>query len=249
MVLAAAWVGASRRSRTVGLYVALIFRREVAPMEAKRLLVIDFNALHNGLVWAVIEGERIVTKGVLRPDVSKILHLQKVASKLDSVCTERDEICSNAVTARKRMWRILRNWEDEAVKRLVLLAIQYKAVITVDTPNYSSIRALMKSSYSSKKKALLNFGRLRRRLKGLAEWYGVPHHEGRLYSTICPRCGGKMNALPNRRVRCACGFEAHRDEVPVLWATKLYPQLVSFSNSPFSTACVLCGIRSLAVHT
>ena len=74
---------------------------------------------------------------------------------------------------------------------------------------------------------------IRDRLQGLAEWYGVPYREERLYSTICPRCGGKMSVLPDRRVRCACGFEAHRDEVPALWAQKRFPDLItpSFSSS------------------
>ncbi len=236
LVLAAAWVGASRRSRTVGLYVALIFRREVAPMEAKRLLVIDFNALHNGLPWAVVEERRIVTKGILRPNVSKIAHMQKVVSKLDSVCAKKDKACDGATAAKSRMWRLLRSWEDEAAKKLVYLALQHSAAVIVDVPEDSSVRKLKEGGYSPERKILLNFGRIRKRLRGLAEWYGIPYREERLYSTLCPMCGGKMSTLPNRRVRCACGFEAHRDEVPVLWVMKLYPQLTFFSNSPLSAA-------------
>jgi len=230
-VLAAVWIGASRRNRAVKLYVALTFRREAASMKPKRLLAVDINALHNGLAWAVVEGERIVAKGVLRPDASKILHLQKIASGLDRTCAERDVACESAVAARKRIWRILRSWEDEAVKKLVRLAIQHRAAIAADAPIDESIREL-KEGYVAERKIFLNFGRFRRRLKGAAAWHGVPYCEERLYSTLCPRCGGKMMALPSRRVRCICGFEAHRDEVPVFWATKLYPQLISFS-SPF----------------
>ncbi len=238
LVLAAVWIGASRRNSDAKLYVALIFRREVASMQPRRLLVVDFNALHNGLAWAVVEGGRTVAKGVLRPDVSKILRLQKAAARLDSICAERGEVCGKAVATRKRIWRLLRNWEDEAAKKFVSLAAQYKAVIIIDVPNYSSIRELREGNYAPEKKTLLNFGRLRRRLEGLAEWYGVPYREERLYSTICPHCGGKMSVQPSRRVRCACGFVAYRDEVPALWAAKLYHQLISFSSSPFSAAYV-----------
>jgi putative transposase len=230
LAMAVVWVGASRANRDTKLYVALIFRREVAPTQPRRLLIVDINALHNGLVWAVVEGERVVTKGVLRPNVSKILHLQKMANRLDSVCTERDEVCESAVTTRKRIWRILRSWEDEAVKKLVLLAIQYRAAIVADVPFNQSIEELKKGRYSPEKKILLNFGRLRRHLKGLAEWYGIPYREERLYSTMCPRCGAKMFEQ-NRRVRCRCGFEAHKDEVPAMWAQRRYSQLFSFSST------------------
>jgi putative transposase len=235
LVMTAIWVGRSRRNQATKLYVALLFRRKVPPMETKRLLVIDLNALHNGISWAVVEEERIVTKGILRPDVSRITHLQKVATRLDSLCAEKDEICDKAMATNSRMWRLLRNWEDEASKKLVSLAIQYKAMIVVDIPKDRSIRALKKGNYSSRRKIMLNFGHLRKRLKGLAEWYGVQYREKRLYSTICPRCGGKMKVMTNRHVKCTCGFETHRDEVPFHWAMKLYKQLVSFSNPYFST--------------
>ena len=238
LVMAAAWVGPSKRNRVARLHVALVFRREVVPMQPRRLLVIDLNALHNGLAWAVVEAERIVGRGILRPHVSKILHLQKVMAKLDSVCAAKDEACSEASAVKSRIWRLLRAWEDEAVKKLMRLALQYKAAVIVDIPNDGSVRELKKSGYTAEKKIFLNFGRIRR-LRGLAEWYGVPYREQRLYSSICPRCGRKMEELPNRRVRCRCGFEAHRDEVPALWAVKLYPKLISFSSSSFSSAAAV----------
>ena len=233
LVMAAVWVGKSRRSHAVKLYVALIFRREVAPIQPKRLLVIDVNALHNGLAWAVVEEERILVKGVLRPNISRILHLQKIISRLDRLCGKEGKVCEEAMAAKSRQMRLLREWEDEAIKKLVHLARQYKAGLVVDIPNDESMRELKESNYKAEKKVFLNFGRIRRRLQGLAEWYGVPYREERLYSTVCPRCGRKMEELPNRRVKCKCGFEAHRDEVPALWAMKRFPDLItpSFSSS------------------
>jgi len=108
LVLAMVWVGKSKRNHTIKLYVALVFRREAAPIEAKRLLVIDVNAFHHGISWAVVEEGRILKKGVLRPDVSKILHLQKVAAKLDRACAENDERCGEAMAVKSRIWRLLR---------------------------------------------------------------------------------------------------------------------------------------------
>ena len=228
LTLAAVWIGRSRRSHAVKLYVALVFRREIAPMETKRLLVVDINVLHNGVSWAAVEEERILKRGVLRPDVSKLIHLQRRAAELNSLCANKDKACEEATAAKSRIWRILRSFGDEAVKKLIQLALQYKAAIVADVPNDKSIRELKEGGYASERKVFLNFGRLRRRLKRLVEWYGVPYREERLYSTICPHCRAKMEEQPNRRVKCAvCGFETHRDEVPFYWAQKRFHELTS----------------------
>jgi putative transposase len=245
LVLATVWVGRSRRNRAAKLYIALVFRRETVPMQPKRLLVVDFNALNNGISWAVVEERRIAAKGVLRPNVSRIARMQRVVARLDSLCTEKDETCDEASATKSRIWRLLRSWEDEAAMKLLRLALQYKAAVVVDVPDDKSIRELKEGSYTSEKKVFLNFGRLRRRLRDLAAWYGVHYLEKRLYSTICPRCSTKMFVLQNRRMRCSCGFEANRDEVPAFWAAKLYPQLVSFSNSPFSACFDMLCIGSI----
>jgi len=135
------------------------------------------------------------------------------------------------VAVKSRIWRLLKTWEEKAVKELILVARKQKAAIVVDVPNDNSVRELKEGSYASEKKIFLNFGRLRRRLKEAAAWHGIPYYEKRLYSTVCPRCGEKMKELSSRRVKCICGFEAYRDDVPIIWAVKLYPQLISFSSS------------------
>jgi len=231
LAFAMAWIGRSRRNSALALYIALVFRREVKPIQPRRLLVVDFNALHNGVVYAVVDEGRVLEKGVLRPHIAKIIHMERRAAELDSLCAQRGAICRQAAALKSRLWRLLRRWEDEAAKKIVKLATQYKAAIIADVPNDESMRQLKEGNYAAERKIFLNFGRLRRRVKGLAEWHGVPYREERLYSTICPLCGGKMEEAPNRRVACRCGFEAHRDEVPALWAVKRFKELLpSFSN-------------------
>jgi len=227
LVFAMAWVGRSRRNRAVALYVALVFRRYAEQITPRRLLVIDLNALHNGVVWAVVEEGRVLRKGVLRPDVIKVLQLQQQIARLDALCAQRGAICRQANEAKSRLWRLLRQWEDEAAKKIIQLATQHKAAIIADVPDDESIRQLKEGNYSAEKKAMLNFGRLRSRIRELAEWHGVSYREERLYSTICPLCGGKMEEAPNRRVVCKCGFKAHRDEVPIHWAMKLFKELLT----------------------
>ena len=181
-------------------------------------------------------------KGVLRPDVDKIRHLQRQIARLDSLCAEREDgrICSQAASAKSRLWRLLRQWEDETAKKIAQLALRYKAAIVADVPDDESMRELKEGRYSADRKVFLNFGRLRRRIRGLAEWYGVAYREERLYSTICPVCGAKMEEEPNRRVKCRCGFEAHRDEVPVAWAQKRFKELL-----PSFSTCLLVAAESI----
>ncbi len=235
LVLALAWVGRVKRMNITTFNLALVFARKVVQYQPKRLLTIDLNALHNGIVIATVERERVLQKGVLRPDVNEISRLQNNISRLDSLCAEVGEpYCKKATTVGSRLWRLLRRFEDEVAKKLVKLALQYKAAIVVDVPEDFSLRQLKEGKYTPSKKIYLNLGRLKRRVKGLAEWYGVPYREDRLYSTICPRCGGKMEKLPNRRVKCQqCGFKAPRDEVPILWAQRRFSKLAqppSFSH-------------------
>jgi len=227
LALAAAWVGRSRRSHAVALYVALVFRREVQLIQPKRLLVLDLNALHNGVVIAAVEESRVLRRGILRPDVDKIIHLQRQIARLDAACARKDRVCRHAASAKSRLWRILRQWEDKAVEKIAQLAMRYRAAVVADVPLDKSIRQLKESGYPAERKIMLNFGRLRRRIRELAEWHGVPHREERLYSTLCPICGGKMEETPDRRVKCQCGFSAHRDEAPALWAQRRFHELIT----------------------
>jgi len=57
-------------------------------------------------------------------------------------------------------------------------------------------------------------------------------------STTCPKCGGKMEEVGPRRMKCtACGFEAGRDIVAVLNIEKKARE--KLSNPTFSPLAVL----------
>ncbi|WP_425331201.1 zinc ribbon domain-containing protein [Pyrobaculum islandicum] len=87
-----------------------------------------------------------------------------------------------------------------------------------------------------KKHFLDSLGQLRRRLQRLAQWYGLPYLEVRLYSTVCPRCEAKMAEEKNRITRClVCGFTDHRDNIPLLWAKRRYWELLQKARTNFST--------------
>jgi putative transposase len=71
LVLAMVWVEGGR------LRVALAFRRDVTPMQPRRVLAVDLNALHSGIAIATVERERVLQRGVLRPDVCRLARLQR----------------------------------------------------------------------------------------------------------------------------------------------------------------------------
>jgi putative transposase len=230
---ALAWVGKRRGSNIMSFNVALIFYREVTPYQPRRLLVVDINSLHNGVVIATIEEGRVLQSGVLRPDLRKIRNIEDEVARLDSLCaTKGGAYCRKAVEAKSRLWRLWRQWTIEAAKKIVKLAMQCKAAVVVDAPSAQSMEKLKEGgSVARRNKMYLNVGRFVKRIRELAEWYGVPYREERLYSTICPRCGAKMEELPNRKVRCvACGFNAPRDKIPILWAQKRYNSLFSTTH-------------------
>ncbi|MEM1519650.1 MAG: hypothetical protein QXF78_05430, partial [Pyrobaculum sp.] len=170
--LAYAWIGTGQ-TNLVTFNLALVFARETEPYQPRRLLVVDLNALHNGISWGVVDGERVIMRGTERPDLVRVGKLQKEISRLDSLCAERGDYCEKAREAKSRLWRLLRHFEDEMAKKLVRLAVQYKATIVVDVPLDETMRKLKEGRYSPGKKNYLEV-RLRRRLK-LAEWYGVPY--------------------------------------------------------------------------
>ncbi|WP_333638717.1 transposase [Pyrobaculum aerophilum] len=235
--LAYAWIGHTRQTNLVAFNLALVFARETEQYHPIRIMAIDLNALHNGVSWGVVDGERVIRRDTERPDLVRVGKLQKEISRLDSLCAERGgDYCEKAREAKSRLWRLLRRFEDEAAKRLVELAIKQKAAIVVDAPEDESVRELMEGNYTPNRKIYLNIGRLRRRIRELAEWYGVPYREERLYSTVCPRCESRMEELPNRKVKCQrCGFKAPRDKIPLLWAVRRFSELIqppSFSPSP-----------------
>ncbi|MCU7788149.1 zinc ribbon domain-containing protein [Pyrobaculum sp. 3827-6] len=225
---ALAWVGKRRSGNIMSFNMALVFHREITPYQPKRLLVVDVNALHNGVVYAVVEERRVLEKSVLKPDLGRIGRLEGEAARLDSLCSTKGIYCNKATALKSRLWRLWRQWTVEVTKKIVKLAMQYKAAIVVDKPLDESIRELKESEkVKPGAKKYLDVGRFAKRLRGLAEWYGVPYREERLHSTICPVCGSKMEELPNRRVRCVtCGFEPQRDEVPIIWAQKKFREIL-----------------------
>ncbi|ABL88232.1 transposase, IS605 OrfB [Pyrobaculum islandicum DSM 4184] len=121
-----------------------------------------------------------------------------------------------------------------AAREIIKLAREHQAAIVVDTMEDESYRELKEGNGNDVRKHFLDgLGQLRRRLKESTQWYGLPYLEERLYSTVCPKCGTKMTKEEGRFIRCpACGFRAHRDNVPMIWAEKRYRELIEKTKQP-----------------
>ena len=158
---ALAWVGRRRNSNTAAFNVAVVFYREITPYQPKRLLVVDVNALHNGVVYAVVEERRVLEKSVLRSDLVHIGRLEGEIAKLDSLCATKGGVyCNKATALRSRLWRLWRQWTVEAAKKIIKLAAQYKAAVVVDKPMDESIRELKEGEgVKPSAKKYLNVGR------------------------------------------------------------------------------------------
>ncbi|MEL9991959.1 MAG: zinc ribbon domain-containing protein [Thermoproteus sp.] len=222
--VASLWIDPERRR----LNIALPFRRKPTLLAPKRLLVVDVNAVHNGLAYAVMEKDKVLERSVLRPPLSALGLLHAKTRRLDRICSKEGRLCEKRKMARSKFYRILREFEKNAVKRLIELALQYKAAVVVDTPIWESLKELKERGNLGVKKQFLNVGKFLRRLGGLAEWYGVPYVEERLFSTYCPRCNTKLKELNGRKMYCPiCGLMEERDRIPLLWAQRRYTELMA----------------------
>ena len=195
--LAYAWAGGSRE---MAFNVAIVFAKDVKQIETKRILVAV--PVEDGVAWGVVDSRGLIKRGVLRPDLARISRLRERASKLEELCARGTKQCREALSAKKRIQRILREFVNEKAAKIAKLAVQYKATLVLNVPE----------SYWG----VVDVELFRKSLRRRAEWHGLPYREVRVQPDICPRCGSKME-LHGKRLRCPnCGFEAPREEAAVM---------------------------------
>ncbi|ACB40627.1 zinc ribbon domain-containing protein [Pyrobaculum neutrophilum] len=218
-------------------YVALVFAREVTPVEPRGVVAVDVNRLDHGIVAGLLVDGKL--RHTLRLPgeraIKELKRLHEEISRLDERAAgeadpaKRRQLEDRVRYLKSKRYRKIRGVVKDVVGEIIKLAREHQAAIVVDTMEEETYRELKEGSWSGEKKHLLDgLGQLRRRLKELAEWYGLPYLEERLYSTVCPRCGAEMEELNNRRMRCpSCGFNDDRDNIPLLWAKRLYNELIA----------------------
>jgi len=120
-----------------------------------------------------------------------------------------------------------KGWVQQAVAKIVKrtrrMAKRHgkEPMVLIDVPDYSSLYGtpLQRTLY-----------RFVKYLENLLAWCGVYWEERRLYSTICPICGGKLVVEEKTRrariMKCTnCDFKEDRDNIPLYWAIKHLPAL------------------------
>ncbi|ABL88542.1 transposase, IS605 OrfB [Pyrobaculum islandicum DSM 4184] len=213
-----------------GLYVALVFAREVTQIEPRALVVVDVNRLDHYIKVGLVADGRVV-KLLKFPRKERIRKLEKIHAHISQLSralarVDEDRDPRRALDLQRQLWKletkrygVILDVVINAAREIIKLAREHQAAIVVDTMEDESYRELKERGGNGVRKHLLDgLGQLRKRLQALAQWYGLPYLEERLYSTVCPRCGAKMAEERGRVMHCpTCGFSDNRDNAPMTW--------------------------------
>jgi putative transposase len=209
--------------------LALIAEREVQPIQpSSYTLVVDVNSWRHGIAWALVRDGRIVSLGRERLSLDglyrKLLWLERKYGWLKRLSLHETpkgrKLWRQIRRKRRKLYAIVRNMAQWLVSKLAKKALRYRAKVVIDDMLEESRRELLEERLPQglAKVCLYGVRRFAKLLVGQLRWHGIPFEFRRLYSTICPRCGNRMERLPGRIMRCdRCGLSAHRDLVPVMW--------------------------------
>ena len=206
----------------------ILHRRSIVEMPKDPLLVVvDVNSSH-GIVVHYWDGKLIKTEKYRPPNRGgKWLHVRKLMMLRDRLynqgaITQRQinvysSLIKRTLSGGSKAW--IQQTSDRIVRRVRRIARRHgkEPLVLIDSPEDSSLRG------SSLQRTLLSFAKY---LENILSWYGVYWEEKRLYSTVCPRCGARLElkrtTKRTRIMACPkCGFEEERDTVPLHWAIKI----------------------------
>jgi len=114
---------------------------------------------------------------------------------------------------------VVEDWARKTAKRIVEEARERQCAVAIE-----DLTGLVEAFRELPKEHMTRFMALAyRKLLWWIMWQGAKRGVGvikvdpRGTSTTCPKCGGKMEEVGHRRMKCVeCGFEAGRDVVAVL---------------------------------
>jgi len=207
------------RNGDMYLYIAVEVPRQT-PIEPKGVIAVDVNEHY------VYYGNSLWVKKVETP-VEKVVWLRELAERLvkrrstthHPPWRKGKELQARIRHYYKKARDVVEDWAKRTAKRIVEEARERQYAIAVEdlTGLKEAISELPKTH--KVKLMALAYRRLLWWIKWQAAKRGVVVVEvdPRGTSTTCPKCGGKMEEVRHRRMRCtACGFEAGRDIVAVL---------------------------------
>jgi len=215
------WRGATLVYRDGDMYLYIVVEvPKPTPIEPKGVIAVDINERY------VYYGNSQWVKKVETP-VEKAVRLRELAEKLQrkysapryTPWNRRSGIRERIRRLYKKARDIVEDWARKTAVRIVEEARRQSYAVAVEdlTGLKEAIRELPKEHRVGL--MLLAYRRLLWWIKWQATKRGVVVVEvdPRDTSTTCPMCGGKMEEVGHRRMRCTkCGFEAGRDVVAVL---------------------------------
>jgi len=220
-----------RRGRLIAQIV--LHRKNIVPLPDNPLLVVvDLNSSY-GVVVHYWGGKLIKTEKYKPPNRNMKWHSVKRLMKLrdnlyNQGCLAQEKINVYSILIRSTLSGGSRSWVqqtvDKIVRRMRRIAKRNKRdpLVLIDIPDDESLRG------SALQRTLLSFAKY---FENILSWYGIYWDETRLYSTVCPQCGNKLDLMKktkNTRIMVCkkCGFKDDRDKIPLYWAlikTKLSP--------------------------
>jgi putative transposase len=190
------------------------------------LVVVDINSSY-GVVVHFWNGKLIKTMKFRPPSRgNKWRHARELMSHRDLLhnqgCLSQRQVNVYSVLARLTLKGSAKGWIQQTVtkivKRVRRVAKRHgkEPLVLIDKPDYNSLH------WTPLQRTLYSFVKY---LENLLSWYGIYWEEKRLYSTLCPICGGRLVLVEKtkrtRIVKCTnCDFREERDDIPLYWAIK-----------------------------
>jgi len=228
------------RGNSLYLYIAVEVPRPT-PVEPRGIIAVDVNERY------VYYGNAQWVKKVKTP-IERAVRLREQAERLVEKRStthhppwrKGEELRARIRHYYKRARDVVEDWARKTAVRVVVEARRQSYAVAIEdlTGLIKSIRELPKEHRV--KLMALAYRRLLWWIKWQAAKRGVVVVEvdPRGTSTTCPKCGGKMEEVKHRHMKCiACGFNAGRDFVAVLNIEKRARE--KLGNPTFSPLAVL----------
>jgi len=123
------------------LHVHLIFEKEYRPVgEVESVLVIDVNSWKYGIRWWVIWNRKVISCGIIKPDVeylerlyNEVVELERKYGKLKRLELHKSEYGKNLwkqiKSKRSKIYRYLKDFANKSINMLIKIARFFKAEI------------------------------------------------------------------------------------------------------------------------
>jgi len=228
------------RGGDIYLYIAVEVPKPT-PIKPRGIIAVDINEryVYYGNSQWIRKVETPMEKAVRLRALAEELQ-RKYSSTHHGVERKSKRLQERIRHAYKKARNIVEDWANKTAKRIVEEARERQYAVAIEdlTGLVESIRELPKEHRV--RLMTLAYRRLLWWIKWQAAKRGVVVVEvdPRGTSTTCPKCGGKMEEVGHRRMKCVkCGFEAGRDMVAILNIEKKARSMLG--NPTFSPLAVL----------